>query len=36
MTLICGLFMHDVPLIAANGVTFALSGAIFYFKLRHG
>jgi MtN3 and saliva related transmembrane protein len=34
--LIYGLFMHDIPLIAANGITFLLSGTILYFKLRHG
>ncbi len=34
--LIYGLFLHDVPLIAANGVTFLLSGTILYFKLRYG
>jgi MtN3 and saliva related transmembrane protein len=31
-----GLFVHDIPLIAANGVTLVLSGTILYFKLRHG
>lgn len=34
--LIYGLFIHDVPLIAANGTTFVLSGAILYFKIRYG
>ena len=34
--LIYGLILHDIPLIAANGTTFALSGTILYFKLRHG
>jgi MtN3 and saliva related transmembrane protein len=34
--LVYGLFMHDLPLIAANGVTLVLSGTILWFKLRHG
>jgi len=34
--LVYGLAISDVPLIAANGVTFVLSGTILYFKLRHG
>ncbi len=34
--LVYGLFLHDLPLIAANGVTFLLSGTILYFKLRYG
>jgi len=34
--LVYGLILHDVPLIAANGTTFVLSGTILYFKLRHG
>ena len=34
--LVYGLVIHDVPLIAANGVTFVLSGTILFFKLRHG
>jgi MtN3 and saliva related transmembrane protein len=34
--LVYGLAIADVPLIAANGVTFLLSGTILYFKLRHG
>jgi MtN3 and saliva related transmembrane protein len=34
--LVYGLVIHDVPLVAANGVTFLLSGTILYFKLRHG
>ncbi|HUO88222.1 MAG TPA: SemiSWEET transporter [Rhizomicrobium sp.] len=34
--LVYGLAIGDVPLIAANGVTFVLSGTILYFKLRHG
>ena len=34
--LVYGLSVHDIPLIAANGVTFVLSGTILYFKLRHG
>jgi MtN3 and saliva related transmembrane protein len=34
--LVYGLYVHDVPLIAANSVTFVLSGTILFFKLRHG
>ena len=34
--LVYGLIIGDVPLIAANGITFVLSGTILYFKLRHG
>jgi len=34
--LVYGLIIRDLPLIAANGVTFVLSGTILYFKLRHG
>jgi MtN3 and saliva related transmembrane protein len=34
--LVYGVFIADLPLIAANGVTFVLSGTILYFKLRHG
>ncbi|MGN6149966.1 MAG: SemiSWEET transporter [Rhizomicrobium sp.] len=34
--LIYGLLLHDVPLIAANIVTFLLSGTILSLKLRHG
>jgi MtN3 and saliva related transmembrane protein len=34
--LVHGLFVRDVPLIAANGTTLLLSGTILYFKLRHG
>jgi MtN3 and saliva related transmembrane protein len=34
--LVYGLAIADVPLIAANGVTFLLSGTILYFKLRYG
>jgi MtN3 and saliva related transmembrane protein len=34
--LVCGAILHDVPLIAANGITFVLSGTILYFKFRHG
>ena len=34
--LVYGLIIGDVPLIAANGVTFVLSGTILYFKLRYG
>lgn len=34
--LVYGLMLRDVPLVAANGTTFVLSGTILYFKLRHG
>ena len=34
--LVYGLVLRDLPLIAANGTTFVLSGTILYFKLRHG
>jgi len=34
--LVYGLILRDLPLIAANGTTFVLSGTILYFKLRHG
>ena len=34
--LVYGVILHDVPLIAANGTTFVLSGTILYFKFRHG
>ena len=34
--LVYGLVIRDLPLIAANGVTFVLSGTILFFKLRHG
>jgi MtN3 and saliva related transmembrane protein len=34
--LVYGIIQHDVPLMAANSVTFLLSGTILYFKLRHG
>ena len=34
--LVYGLILNDIPLIAANGTTFVLSGTILYFKLRHG
>ena len=34
--LVYGVIIRDVPLIAANGITFVLSGTILYFKLRHG
>jgi len=34
--LVYGLILQDVPLIAANGTTFVLSGTILYLKLRHG
>lgn len=34
--LVYGVMRRDLPLIAANGTTFVLSGTILYFKLRHG
>jgi MtN3 and saliva related transmembrane protein len=34
--LVYGVILRDVPLIAANGITFVLSGTILYFKFRHG
>ena len=34
--LIYGVIIRDVPLIAANSVTFVLTGTILYFKFRHG
>ena len=34
--LVYGLILRDVPLVAANGTTFVLSGTILYFKLRYG
>ena len=34
--LVYGAIIRDVPLIAANSVTLALTGVILYFKLRHG
>jgi len=34
--LVYGLMLRDIPLIAANGTTFVLSGTILYLKLRHG
>jgi MtN3 and saliva related transmembrane protein len=34
--LVYGLILRDVPLIAANGTTFVLSGSILYFKIRYG
>lgn len=34
--LVYGPILHDVPLIAANGTTFVLSGTILYLKQRHG
>lgn len=34
--LVYGLILRDIPLIAANGTTFVLSGTILYLKLRHG
>jgi MtN3 and saliva related transmembrane protein len=34
--LVYGIALRDVPLIAANGTTFVLSGMILYLKLRHG
>ena len=34
--LVYGLYVHALPLIAANSVTFVLSGTILFFKLRYG
>ncbi len=34
--LVYGVMLRDVPLIAANGITFVLSGTMLYFKLRNG
>jgi MtN3 and saliva related transmembrane protein len=34
--LIYGLLLHDIALIAANGITFVLSAVILTFKLRYG
>lgn len=34
--LVYGIILRDVPLIAANGTTFVLSGTILILKLRHG
>jgi len=34
--LVYGLFLHDLPLIASNTITFLLSGTILKLKLRHG
>ena len=34
MWLIFGLFIHDIPLVAANGATFVLSLTILLLKLR--
>ena len=34
--LVYGAIIRDVPLIAANSVTLALTCTILYFKLRHG
>ena len=34
--LIYGLLQHDIPLIAANGITLVLALTILGFKIRHG
>jgi MtN3 and saliva related transmembrane protein len=34
--LIYGLWLGEIPIIAANGVTLVLAGIILYFKIRHG
>ena len=34
--LIYGLLQHDIPLIAANGITLVLALIILGFKIRHG
>lgn len=31
-----GLMIGDLPLVAANGVTFLLAATILFFKLKHG
>lgn len=31
-----GIIQQDLPLIAANAVTFVFAGTILYFKVRHG
>jgi MtN3 and saliva related transmembrane protein len=31
-----GMFLGDVPLIVANGITLALAGSILVFKMRYG
>lgn len=34
--LLYGIVLNDIPIIAANVATFALTGAMLYFKLRYG
>ncbi len=34
--LLYGLLIHDLPLIAANGVTFVLAGIVLFLKNKHG
>jgi MtN3 and saliva related transmembrane protein len=34
--LVYGIMLRDIPLIAANTITFALASSILYVKLRHG
>jgi MtN3 and saliva related transmembrane protein len=34
--LVYGLLQHDIPLIAANGITLVLALTILGFKIRHG
>jgi MtN3 and saliva related transmembrane protein len=34
--LVYGLMIHDIPLVASNGVTFVLSLIMLGFKLRYG
>ena len=34
--LLYGIVLNDIPIIAANVATFALSAAMLYFKLRYG
>jgi MtN3 and saliva related transmembrane protein len=34
--LVYGIVLQDVPIILANGITFALAATVLAFKLRHG
>jgi MtN3 and saliva related transmembrane protein len=34
--LVYGIFLHDIPIIASNAVTFILAATILGLKLRHG
>jgi len=31
-----GMFVNDIPLVVANGVTLLMAGTLLIFKLRHG